>query len=213
MNSIINYYNSGKIKFGISGDRLNKLLPILKTIKNKRVLDVGCASGYLGKILKDNGNYVVGIDVSSKDIYRAKKVLNEARVGDVENDNLGKPNTHDFIIASEVVEHLFDPEKTLKKLVLTLKPAGKILLTTPNILHLYNRLKFFFGKFEYKEETVINRSHIHFFTYDSIRKLAESTGLRIVKDNSLISPRTLAGIWKLWPSVFAHTTIILCEKK
>lgn len=213
MNSIINYYNSGKIKFGIAGDRLNKLLPILAEIRDKKVFDVGCASGYLGKILKDNGNYVVGIDVSSRDIFKAKRILNEAYVGDVENDSLGEPNTYDFIIVSEVVEHLFDPEKTLKKLVLTLKPGGKILLTTPNILHLYNRIKFFFGKFEYKEETVINRSHIHFFTYDSIKELTESVGLRIVEDNSLIFPRTLANIWRLWPSVFVQTTIIVCKKK
>lgn len=214
MNSIINYYNSGKIKFGISGDRLNKLLPILKTIKNKRVLDVGCASGYLGKILKENGNYVVGIDASSRDIVKAKKVLDEAHVINLETDSLNRfTNQFDFILFSEVIEHLFNPEIVLKKICKCLKSGGQILITTPNMVHIYVRLQFLFGKFVYREETVINRSHIHFFTYNSLKELVESLNLTVIAENSLVFPRTLAGIWKLWPSVFAHTTIILCKKK
>ncbi len=202
------------MNFGISGDRLNKLLPLIAEIRNQRVLDVGCASGYLGKILRDNGNYVVGIDTNTKDIIKAKKVLDEAYVVNLETDNLNRfQGKFDFILFSEVIEHLLNPEAVIKKICKCLKPNGQILITTPNILHIYLRYRFLLGKFIYKDETVINKFHIHFFTHTTLKNLIKSIGLTILKDNSLVFPRTLSGIWKFWPNMFVHTNIFLCKKK
>lgn len=202
------------MNFGISGDRLNKLLPLFAGIKNQRVLDVGCASGYLGKILKNNENYVVGIDTNTKDIIKAKKVLDKAYVVNLETDTLDRfHGKFDFILFTEVIEHLLDPEAVIKKVCKCLKPNGQILITTPNIVHIYLRYQFLLGKFIYKDETAINKFHIHFFSHATLKDLIKSIGFIVLKDNSLVFPRTLSCLWKFWPAMFVHTNIFLCEKK
>lgn len=201
------------MNFGISGDRLNKLLPLITEIRNKNVLDVGCASGYLGRILRNNGNYVVGIDSNTKDIIKAKMILDEAYIVNLETDNLTRfCGKFDFILFSEVIEHLLSPEAVLRKICKCLKPKGRILITTPNIVHIYLRYQFMRGKFIYKNETVINKFHVHFFSHTTLKNLIKSVGLTILKDNSLVFPRTLSGLWKFWPAMFVHTSIFLCEK-
>lgn len=198
----------------MSGDRSGKVLPLLNKLHGLTVLDAGCASGYVGAFVKKRGNYVVGIDSTERDIAFAKKVLDEAYIFDLENDISKKfSKRFDYIIFSEVIEHLFEPEKVLKKLVGWLKPGGNILITTPNFVHIYNRWDILWGKFEYQEDTVINRSHVHFFTYDTLQDLIATSGLEIVNGNHLIFPRTLSFLWKLFPGLFAHQLIFVCKKK
>lgn len=211
---IADYYNLKKIPFGISGDRRNMTFPLLTDLADKKILEVGCATGYMGEKLRKQGNYVVGLDISKKDIQKAKKVLDQAFVVDLESEKLPKLNfKFDLILLTEVIEHLFEPELVIKKLVTVLKPEGQILISTPNFLHLYNRCKMLCGNFEYIEETVINKSHIHFFTYSTLKKTIDSLGLKIVKENHVIFPRTLSFVWKAFPELFAYQIIFLCQKK
>lgn len=198
----------------MSGDRSNKILPLLTGLRNLVVLDAGCASGYVGAFVKKHDNYVVGLDSTKRDVELAKKVLDEAYLFDLESENkIEFFRKFDFIIFTEVIEHLFEPEKVLKKLVSWLKPGGQILITTPNFAHFYNRWNILWGKFEYQEDTVINRSHVHFFTYDTLKKLIISCGLEIIDENHLIFPRTLNFLWKFFPRLFAHQLIFVCKKK
>lgn len=207
------YYQNKPVCFRMSGDRGGKIFPLLRKLRKLVVLDAGCASGYVGGFVRKNGNYVIGIDGTRRDILVARKSLDEAYVFDLEKDDRKKfRNRFDYIIFSEVIEHLFEPEKVLKKLVGWLKPGGYILITTPNIVHIYYRWNFLLGRFNYKEDTVINRSHVHFFTYDSIKELIDSVKLKIINENHLIFPRTMNLAWKYFPRLFAHQLIFVCQK-
>ena len=213
MSSIFDYYNKKIIPFGINGRRRKTTLSLLEGIKNKKVLDIGCASGYIGAVLKKQGNYVVGIDITKKDIAKAKKSLDKAYVFDIENDNtkiLGRG--YDLIVMIEVIEHLFDPEKAIAKFLPLLKSDGKVLISTPNFVQIYNRIKIFFGIFEYNEETVVNKSHIHFFTRPTFLKLISELGLDIIKEENVILPETFSFVLKFFPNLFSHQIIILAEK-
>lgn len=213
MNIILDYYNKKIAPFGIWGGRRKRTMPLLESVRNKKILDVGCASGYIGEVLRKQGNYVVGIDIIKKDIIKAKRVLDEAYVFDIETgktSSLGR--NYDLIVMIEVVEHLFDPEKSVKRFLPLLKPKGRILLSTPNFAHIYNRLKVLLGIFEYKDETVINKSHIHFFTYLTFIKAIELSNLKIIRESYVIFPETLYPILRFWPNLFAHQVIILAEK-
>lgn len=212
MEAINNYYNYRKMKFGMSGDRRDKILPLLMGYTGTRILDVGCASGYLGGFLKKRGNWVEGWDLSKKSVLEAGEILDRALVVDLQS--LKWPSNRkkfDLIICSEVLEHLFDPEAVLDKLKSYLKPGGQMLLTTPNILHLYLRLKFLGGEFNYEEEGVMSRSHLHFFTHDSFLTMLRGLNFTVVKENNVIFPRTLAFIWKNWPNLFAYQTVLLVK--
>lgn len=213
MSVISNYYNKKIIPYSMGARRKRKTMPLLIDVHKKRILDVGCASGYIGETLRRQGNYVVGIDIVKKDIAKAKKVLNKAYIFDIETDNtkiLGE--NYDLIIMVEVMEHLFDPEEAVKRFLPLLKPGGQILLSTPNVVHLYIRLKFLLGIFEYQEETVINKSHIHFFTRPTFIKMIRKLDLEIVKENDVVLPETVGFILKIWPSLFAHQMVAVCRK-
>src|SRR5438270_13933851 len=57
---------------------------------NREVLDVGCANGYLGKILKDRGCTVVGVELEEAAADEAKEILDEVVVGSAETLDLVK---------------------------------------------------------------------------------------------------------------------------
>jgi 2-polyprenyl-3-methyl-5-hydroxy-6-metoxy-1,4-benzoquinol methylase len=77
----------------------------------------------------------------------------------------------DVVILSEVIEHLFFPEKLIEKLKKFMKPDSFVVITTPNFLVFSNRIKMLFGKFEYAETGFFDRGHIHFFTRESSKLL------------------------------------------
>lgn len=215
MRNLKDYYNRHKVIYGISGDRKGKTFSLLDKFKNSRVLDVGCNTGYIGGWLRKKGNYVIGWDMIVADIAKAKKVLDEVEVVDLELDAWPKyKEKFDLIIFSEVIEHLFSPEEVLKRLLVYLKSDGSILITTPNIMHIYWRIRFLLGKFEYKDESVsvINPGHLHLFTHKSLTKITRNVGLVVEKENNVIYPRTVSFIWKLWPGLFAYQFICLFKK-
>ncbi len=90
------------------------------------IIDVGCSSGrYLN-------NGVIGADIS---VEKLKKAESKLLVNlDVEEDLCFPENTFDFVLFSEILEHLRNPAKALKNIFNILKPRGKILLTTPHKL-------------------------------------------------------------------------------
>lgn len=213
MESIKKFYNSREANFGFCGDRRDKILPLAEKFHHARILDVGCWTGFVGAKLKKKSNYVVGWDISGKAVSQAKQILDKAIVVDLESNNWPRVEKFDLILCTEVLEHLFTPEKVLVKLKNYLAPDGRILLSTPNILHIYRRIQFLFGKFEYRDDSIINRSHLHFFTRDSFIETVERLGLEVVEENDVVFPRTGAFIWKIWPNLFANQTVILVRTK
>lgn len=212
--SVINdYYNKKTVPFRMAGRRRRKTVPLLENIHDQKVLDVGCASGYIGEILKKQGNYVLGLDLTKKDVLKAKRILDDARVFDIEADDIRKlGRNYDLIIIVEVIEHLFDPEAAIKRLLPVLKKGGRILVSTPNIVHIYNRVKLVLGIFNYRDETIINKSHIHFFTDTSLKNMMIGLGLKLVRDNHVIQPIFLESVLKIWPNMFAGQMVSLYEK-
>ncbi|MDE6608271.1 MAG: methyltransferase domain-containing protein [Lachnospiraceae bacterium] len=85
----------------------------------------------------------------------------------------------DYIILVDVLEHLYDPTKCLKRLVPYLKDDGFILCSIPNIMHMSVIVSLLRGKFEYQDKGILDRTHLRFFTLESIIKMLWECGLRI----------------------------------
>jgi 2-polyprenyl-3-methyl-5-hydroxy-6-metoxy-1,4-benzoquinol methylase len=79
----------------------------------------------------------------------------------------------DFIIANHVIEHISEPEQTLKLLIDLLKPGGKILIGTPDFLG--PSALFFRERYRMLEEP----THISFFSLDSLLRLIRYLGLEV----------------------------------
>jgi SAM-dependent methyltransferase len=108
--------------------------PAYKLLKNKKrlkILEIGCSYGYLSYALKKEGHDVLGIDCSKKAINFAKLNFGEY-YKNVSIEKLSPNETFDIILAIEIMEHLKDPVKFIKKCNQLLKTKGILIIATPN---------------------------------------------------------------------------------
>jgi predicted nucleic acid-binding Zn-ribbon protein len=104
-------------------------------------------------------------------------------VGDVERLSLEEvfgEQRFDVILAGDFLEHLAHPLKLLQDLKRYLSEDGYIVASIPNIAHGSVRLSLLNGKFEYKDIGILDRTHLRFFTLDSILRLFADAGFAVV---------------------------------
>lgn len=144
-----------------------------------RILDVGTADGYLGAILKARGHYVAGLDYDPRVVEKARPIYDRFYQADVERFEFPERSEYDCIIFADVLEHLPDPAAVLRRCVRSLKPGGKIIISVPNAANIVVRLSLLFGRFEYGDRGILDRTHLRFFTRKTFTKLLQESGLHV----------------------------------
>jgi len=154
---------------------------ILERIKNGQViLDVGCATGYLGAVAKQKGNRVYGVEISEESAKKAAEILDDVWAGNIEKFDLPFPEKYfDIIICSDVLEHLFNPKQVLIKLRKYLKPNGELMVVVPNVAHYSIRLMLLLGRWEYENVGSMDYGHLRFFTKKSMANLLVSSRYKV----------------------------------
>lgn len=204
---------------------------------NKKVLEIGCASGYMSKEFKKKGCVVTGIEINPEAAEEAKKHCQGVIIGDVEAQaTIGELRNKEFgiIILADVLEHLRGPEVVLRNLIKFLEKKGKMIISVPNIGFLTNRLLHLSGRFDYTDWGIMDKTHWRFFTRDSILKLIEKSGLKVEKLDYVANftqlplyMQTLSPIlgkkpwWRrleykitgLWPAGLAVQFLLICCRK
>lgn len=107
---------------------------ILKLYRPERVLEVGCAKGFLIEELRSRGITAYGVDVSKYAISEAASEIKPfLKQCDVSNASLPYPEEFfDLILSFETLEHLTHPEKALAEMSRVLKKSGRIFISTPS---------------------------------------------------------------------------------
>ena len=148
-----------------------------------KVLDVGCATGYFGKQLKQKNCKTWGIEIDEKSAEIAKKNLEKVYVEDVKKISKTSLKKHffDYVLLLDVIEHMTDSEAIFNELKKYLNKKGRIIISTPNIAHITVRIALLFGKFNYTDVGIMDRTHVHFYTRESLLKLLRKTNLKIEK--------------------------------
>lgn len=150
-----------------------------------RVLEVGCGSGQTLAMLKEKNlcGQTVGIELFAEAADKAQKRVDQIYCLDIESKTLPETiGTFDLILLLDVLEHLLDPWTVLKKLVAGhLAPEGRVIVSLPNARHFSLVIPLLFGKFDYKERGILDKTHLRFFTRDSATKLLQGAGLLIEK--------------------------------
>ena len=148
------------------------------------VLDVGCASGYLGHWVHLRQHAKVwGIESmpAVAEVAQAQGYEN-VFVGDVEKvlaNNVLAGKTFDHILLGDVLEHLLDPAEILRQLRPLLKPEGTFVISLPNVAHYSVRLGLLRGNWTMTDTGILDRTHVHFYTQKTACELLESVGLQV----------------------------------
>ncbi len=147
-----------------------------------RILDIGCGTGSMGRGIRTRwGNVtLVGIEKDAARGFEAKAYYDRVIIADAATweADLGE-ESFDTIVMADVLEHVEDPVKLLKKYVPYLSPQGVLVLSVPNIRYHEVLGGLAQGRFDYQEQGILDRSHLRFFTRKTLVELLEQTGLQI----------------------------------
>tara|TARA_B100000287_G_scaffold412898_1_gene443854 strand:+ start:499 stop:1275 length:777 start_codon:yes stop_codon:yes gene_type:complete len=100
------------------------------------VLELGSGEGYALKELLANVEKYIGIDKHKT--FISEELTASNKITFIQNEippiNQVDDNSIDFVVTFQVIEHINDDEKFIEEIYRVLKPNGKLILTTPNIL-------------------------------------------------------------------------------
>lgn len=135
----------------------------------KEVLDIGCRDGALTASFIE-GNSVVGADIDSVALARAHDHLGiTTKQIDLNGEWGFAENEFDVVVAAEVVEHLYYPERVFAKVERVLKPGGVFLGTVPNAFSLANRTRYMLK--QKKNTPLMDPTHINHFVVSELTAL------------------------------------------
>jgi 2-polyprenyl-3-methyl-5-hydroxy-6-metoxy-1,4-benzoquinol methylase len=200
-----------------------RLLELALATRPTDVLDAGCSSGYLARPLSEAGARVVGLELDPDAAELARAWCAEVLVGDVESMALPfEPESFDVVLCGDLIEHLRDPGAALARLRPFLRPSGRLVLTTPNVANWSIRLSLLAGRWRYTDRGILDRTHTHLFTRDTLVETVEGAGYRVVElDHTAPVPaigtptvervaHTVAG---LRPSLFAYQFLLVAAPR
>ena len=178
-----------RIIIGITNKALTKLHTdryefASKFVKDKKVLDIACGTGYGSSLLvKSGAKEIIGIDISEEAISYAQKNYSSPQinfsVGDATKMNSVGDNSIDIIVSFETIEHIKKYEYYLQEMYRVLKKKGVFIISTPNKkfsspnaakpLNHYHFIEFFLEDFisilsqHFSSFTIYGQSHNSFF--------------------------------------------------
>jgi glycosyltransferase involved in cell wall biosynthesis len=164
-----------------------------------RVLDIGCAGGYLGETLRARGCHTMGIDSVPPDQIVAVDVFQQ-------HDMNQRPFPvdlagFDYAVMLDVIEHLASPEKFVDDFLAAAasrNPDLRLVVSTGNVAFIVIRLMLLFGQFNYGKRGILDLTHTRLFTFATFRRLFEQSGFDVLEMRGVPAPFPLAvghGVW------------------
>jgi SAM-dependent methyltransferase len=133
--------------------------------RGKRVLDLGCRSGALTEHFLE-GNSLVGLDVDSAALEKARALGIEPVQANVEEPLPFEDASFDAVVAGELLEHLQFPDALVREIHRVLGSGGVLVGSVPNAFRVQSRLRFLRGRPPEDDPT-----HLRMFAPDAVRAL------------------------------------------
>jgi SAM-dependent methyltransferase len=185
-------------------DRYDRAILISRMVgPNRRVLELGCSTGFISKLLKQSGCHVVGLDVDPLAAKVAATICDRVMLTDLSSPEWpgDLDQKFDVIVMGDVLEHLVAPQVVLRNVRPLLDPDGYIVVSLPNVVHWTQRLKILLGQFRYQSTGLLDFTHLRFFDLRTARVLLTECGFEIVKFQPLIGGRLSAKMRPLWQAL------------
>jgi 2-polyprenyl-3-methyl-5-hydroxy-6-metoxy-1,4-benzoquinol methylase len=174
-----------------------------------RIVELGVAAGHLAALVDRRDLTWLALEADVGHLGELRRRFTNAAVVDIEG--LSRlPVGQDVVIAADVLDHLIAPERMLRMAHDALPPGGRLLVSVPNVAHLYVRLALLLGRFPYAERGILDRTHRVFYTRHSTRELIARCGFRIERETVATVPLPLA--FPRWPAWLLETAGWALEK-
>ncbi len=202
----LNYYSTARVDIA-------RFLPQ----RISRCLDVGCGTGATAAWIKETGRVeTFGIEISEAAAECAANWMDRVFVGNVETMEIPLARgSIDLILCLDVLEHLVDPWKAVRRLADLLAPGGTMIACLPNVQHISVLLGLMCGRWRYAPSGCCDRTHLRFFVQSSVRELFEQAGLSVdaigyrIVGKSAVANRLTLDIFKCF---FAYQYYIRASK-
>ena len=153
-----------------------------------RILEVGCGEGHFGRRLKEGTQREVwGVEIVEAAASVAEQQLDKVLSGDISSLIDDLPASYfDVVVFNDVLEHLLDPDDILARIRPHLSERGVVVSSIPNIRFFptfYELLAH--GRWEYEESGILDRTHLRFFTFQSIRAMYERLGYEVLRHEGI----------------------------
>ena len=175
-----------------------------------KVLDIGCSSGYLGRACPECKFY--GIDGNIQSVNEAKNLYVDAKCADL--NNISELPVFDIqfdaIVYADVLEHVLYPDQVINHFKKYLKHGGLIIVSLPNIAIWRSRLNLMLGNFDYTDYGVMDRTHVHLYTFKTASELLRSCNLTVLHQIGaayFLGP--LVGLNSLFRNLFSTQIVII----
>lgn len=205
------------------------MIALLGEGEGRRLLDAGAADGFLAELLTGHGWIVTALERDPIQADRARGRCHEVIVGDLAEAASKLPGPFDAIVYGDVLEHLSDPLAVLTSVNQHLTPGGLVVVSAPNVAHLWVRLSLLLGRFDYADRGILDRTHLRFFTRRTFLALLTQAGLAVEEFRvtpvplPLVVPPRLHGGWlrtvhglsawasRRWPGGLAYQFVAACR--
>lgn len=214
---------------------LSRIDNCLTMVGKGKILEIGCSTGYFSYLLSsDKDRDIIGIDILKDSVEIANDLFgsNNLKFDTMDGEHLNfPPNTFDYVILMELLEHVNSPHNLLKDIYNILKPGGKIIISTPNstsIKEIFDNLSLPFQKKPFyqrvnTEERGTGGSDDHIYIWDIVKlyRLLNRVGFKYVKHDfcKFCLPQPFVRLYNAEMKWLQHITgrfseiiIIVCEK-
>jgi len=147
--------------------------------RGRRVLDVGAGEGILSAPLTAQGWRVTAIEPDAGAATAGAPHCERMIVAGADGPLPDLGVSFDAIVCADVLEHLADPLAALRRLLPHLAPGGVVVVSIPNVAHLWIRLGLLAGRFDYGDRGILDRTHLRFFTRRTALALLADAGLAV----------------------------------
>ncbi len=151
-----------------------------KLPKGAEVLDIGAASGTLGRMCQGLDLRLKGIEPNPQWAQMAHPFYSDFFVGQLEEVPAKFLEETDVVVLADVLEHMSDPQTVLTGLVGKQSVDCQFIISVPNIANIWVRLNLLFGHFDYTERGILDRTHLHFYTRSTFLSLIRASGLNVL---------------------------------
>jgi SAM-dependent methyltransferase len=160
-----------------------------------RALDIGCGPGGFGTTLRRHypAAKLVAVEPEPAQAAQARTRFDEVFEGFFPEALPPGVGSFDLISMNDVIEHMVDPWTTVRQVADYLTPGGQLLAAIPNVRFVTVSANLLFkGEWQYVDEGLLDRTHLRFFTRQTVEQLFDAAGFEIVRMD-LVGPMWARG--------------------